>query len=352
MGNKKTIQIGQRTIGSGHPVYIVAEISANHRQDFDEAVKLIHAAKQAGADAVKFQTYTPDTLTIDCDAADFRHGEGSLWEHKSLYELYQSAYMPWEWQPQLKQVAAGIDIDFFSTAYDHSAVDFLEAMDVPAYKIASFELIDLPLIKRVAETGKPVFLSTGMATLAEIENAVRVANDSGADRIVLLKCTSAYPAGADHMNLRTLTHMANHFGLPCGLSDHSLGHTCVVAAVALGAVMVEKHFTLSRHSDSADSGFSTEPEEFKAMVEDIRMVEMALGKVKYGPNPSEAESLKFRRSLYIVEDVEQGERLTTDNVRSIRPGQGLAPTFLNQVIGRKANRSLKKGTPLEWGMIG
>jgi N-acetylneuraminate synthase len=330
----------------------VAEISANHRQDFDEAVKLIHAAKKAGADAVKLQTYTPDTLTIDCQSEYFCHSEGSLWENRSLYELYRSAHMPWEWQPRLKQVAEEIGIGFFSTAYDPSSVDFLETMAVPAYKIASFELIDLPLVKRVAETGKPLFLSTGMASLTEIEDAVRVANDAGADRIVLLKCTSAYPAQADHMNLRTLRHMADHFDLPCGLSDHTLGHECAIAAVALGAVMVEKHFTLSRQSDSADSGFSTEPEEFKDLVNGIRAIERALGKVEYGPTPSETESFKFRRSLYIVADVEQGERLTADNVQSIRPGQGLAPKYVGEVIGRKATRTLKKGTPLEWGMIG
>ncbi|PID40426.1 MAG: pseudaminic acid synthase [Proteobacteria bacterium] len=348
----QTIQIGHRPIGPGHPVYIVAEISANHRQDYNEAAQLIHAAKEAGADAVKLQTYTPDTMTIDCKSEHFCHGEGSLWENKSLYELYQTAYMPWEWQPRLKEVAEKIDIDFFSTAFDRSSVEFLETMGVPAYKIASFELIDLPLIQQVAKTGKPLFLSTGMATMEEIEKAVRVANGSGADQIVLLKCTSSYPAGANNMNLKTLTHMADHFGYPCGLSDHSLGHTCAIAAVALGAMMIEKHFTLSRRNNSADSGFSAEPAEFKAMVESIRTVEMALGKATYGPNPSEAESLKFRRSLYVVADVAQGERLTADNVRSIRPGQGLAPEYMDRIIGKKANQPIKRGTPLAWCFVG
>jgi N-acetylneuraminate synthase len=348
---KKTIQIGKRSIGPGHPVYIVAEISANHRQDFDEAVRLIHAAKEAGADAVKLQTYTPDTLTIDCRTEHFCHGKGSLWKNRSLYELYQSAYMPWEWQPKLKKVAEEIDIDFFSTAYDSSSVDFLEGMDIPAYKIASFELLDLPLIKRVAETGKPIFLSVGMATLGEIEGAVAAATNAGADQIVLLKCTSAYPATAEEMNLRTIPHMETHFSLPCGLSDHTIGCSCAIAAVSLGAVMVEKHFTLSRNSASADSGFSTEPDEFKVMVEKIRTIEFALGKVNYGPNPSETESLKFRRSLFVVKDVKEGERFTSDNVRSIRPGQGLAPKHIDEVIGRKTKKMLKKGTPLSWDMI-
>lgn len=348
---KKTMQIGHRKIGPGHPVYIVAEISANHRQDFDEAVRLIHAAKQAGADAVKLQTYTPDTLTIDCDSEIFCHGKGSLWQNRSLYDLYKEAYMPWEWQPKLMRVAETFDIDFFSTAYDPSSVDFLETLDVPAYKIASFELVDLPLIKRIAKTGKPIFLSTGMATLREIEEAVAVATASGNDQLVLLKCTSAYPAGEADMNLRTLPHLADHFGFQCGLSDHTLGSDCAIAAVALGAVMIEKHFTLSRENGSADSGFSTEPDAFKAMVEKIRGIEMALGSVHYGPNPTESESLKFRRSLFVVEDVLPGERFTNQNVRSIRPGQGLLPKYVDDVIGRKAKKRLEKGTPLAWDLI-
>jgi N-acetylneuraminate synthase len=348
---KKTIQIGKRSIGPGHPVYIVAEISANHRQDFDEAVRLIHAAKHAGADAVKLQTYTPDTLTIDCHSELFYHGKGSLWQNRSLYDLYKEAYMPWEWQPRLMQLAKELDIDFFSTAYDPSSVDFLEEMGVPAYKIASFELVDLPLIERIAKTGKPVFLSTGMATLPEIEAAVAASTESGADQLVLLKCTSAYPAGKEEMNLNTLPHMANHFSIPCGLSDHTLGDGCAIAAVALGAVMIEKHFTLSRKNGSADSGFSTEPDEFMAMVERIRSMELALGSVHYGPSSTESESLTFRRSLFVVEDVMPGERFTNQNVRSIRPSQGLAPKYIDEVIGRKAKKKLEKGTPLAWDLI-
>jgi N-acetylneuraminate synthase len=348
---KKTIQIGKRSIGPGHPVYIVAEISANHRQNFDEAVRLIHAAKQSGADAVKLQTYTPDTLTIDCDSELFCHGKGSLWQNRSLYDLYKEAYMPWEWQPRLMRVAETINIDFFSTAYDSSSVDFLETLGVSAYKIASFELVDLALIKRIAKIGKPIFLSTGMATLQEIEAAVTAATDSGADQLVLLKCTSAYPACEVEMNLRTLTHMTDYFDFPCGLSDHSLGDQCAIAAVALGATMIEKHFTLSRKNGSPDSGFSTEPDEFKAMVERIRTIEMALGSVRYGPSSTENESLKFRRSLFVVEDVLPGERFTNQNVRSIRPGQGLAPKYVDEVIGRKAKKRLERGTPLSWDLI-
>jgi pseudaminic acid synthase len=347
----KPVKIGNRFVGPGHPVYIVAELSANHRQDYDEAVRLIHAAREAGADAVKLQTYTPDTMTIDCNSEPFCHGKGSLWKDRSLYELYKEAYMPWEWQPKLLRLARELDIDFFSTAYDATSVDFLETLGVPAYKIASFELVDLPLIKRIAKTGKPIFMSTGMATLQEIEAAVSVAADCGADQLILLKCTSAYPASEEEMNLRTLPHMSDHFDLPCGLSDHTSGDGCAISAVALGAVMIEKHFTLSRRNGSADSGFSIEPAEFKTMVEKIRTIEMALGSVNYGPSLTESESLKFRRSLFVVEDVLPGERFTDENVRSIRPGQGLAPKYVDDVIGRKAKKRLERGTPLSWDMI-
>jgi N-acetylneuraminate synthase len=268
-----------------------------------------------------------------------------------LYDLYKEAYMPWEWQPKLQQVAAELGVDFFSTAYDPTSVDFLETLGVTAYKIASFELVDLPLIERIAKTGKPIFLSTGMAKLQEIEDAVAVATASGAEQLVLLKCTSAYPAGEADMNLRTLPHLADHFGFQCGLSDHTLGSDCAIAAVALGAVMIEKHFTLSRKNGSADSGFSTEPDEFMAMVKRIRSIELALGAVHYGPGSTESESLTFRRSLFVVEDVMPGERFTNQNVRSIRPSQGLAPKYIDEVIGRKAKKKLEKGMPLAWDMI-
>ena len=345
------ISIGSRAIGPGHPVYIVAELSANHRQDFDEAVRLIHAAQEAGADAVKVQTYTPDTLTIDCDSPLFRHGKESLWQDRSLYDLYQEAYMPWEWQPKLQRCAADAGIDFFSTAYDATSVDFLEALDVPAYKIASFELVDIPLINRIAETGKPMILSTGMATLVEIEEAVRTIKNVGENDICLLKCVSAYPSSFEAMNLNTLGHMAGHFSLPCGLSDHSMGYLGAVAAVPLGACMIEKHFTLSRENGSVDSAFSMDPSDFKIMVEQIRSVEKALGKVHYGVDDEEAESFRFRRSLFVVEDICEGELLTSGNVRSIRPGHGLSPKYMEDVIGRRASKTIRKGTPLTWEMV-
>jgi pseudaminic acid synthase len=347
----RTIQIGNRLIGPGHPVYIVAEMSANHRQDYDEAVRLIHVAREAGADAIKLQTYTPDTLTIDCRSKLFSHGKGSLWQDRWLYDLYREAYMPWEWQGKLKKLAEGLGIGFFSTVYDLTSVDFLEEIGVPAYKIASFELVDLPLIQRVAATGKPIFLSTGMATLSEIEEAVAAATSAGADQLVLLKCTSAYPAMPEEMNLKTIPHMANHFNSLCGLSDHTIGGSRAIAAVALGAVMIEKHFTLSRENGSPDSRFSAEPDEFRMMVDEIRNIEAALGEVKYGPGKSENESYKFRRSLFIVKDINEGELLTGKNIRSIRPGHGLQPKYYGDVIGKRAKKKLIKGTPLSWDLI-
>ena len=268
----KPVKIGNRFIGPGHPVYIVAELSANHRQDYDEAVRLIHAAKDTGADAVKLQTYTPDTMTIDIDLELFRHGKGSLWAGRTLYDLYTEAYTPWEWQPKLKKIANDLGLDLFSTAFDPSAVDFLEEMGVPVHKVASFEIVDIALIEKMARTGKPLIISTGMATLAEIEEAVQTARNAGATQIALLKCTSAYPAPPEEMNLRTIPHLAQAFDVPVGLSDHSLGIAVPVAAVALGACIVEKHFTLSRDDTGPDSAFSLEPREFKKMVTAINGV--------------------------------------------------------------------------------
>ena len=261
----KRFQIGAKEIGKGSPVYIVAEISANHNQDFEQAVRLLHAAKEAGADAVKLQTYTPDTITIDCDNEYFRIGKGTLWEGKNLYQLYGEAYTPWEWQPKLKQIANELGLDLFSTPFDPTAVDFLEDMNVPVHKIASFEIVDLPLVRYIAQTGKPIIMSTGMATLAEIEEAVQTIWATGNTQLILLKCTSAYPAPPEEMNLRTIPHLAEAFGVPVGLSDHTLGIAVPVAAVALGACIVEKHFTLSRDVPGPDSAFSLEPHEFKAM---------------------------------------------------------------------------------------
>jgi N-acetylneuraminate synthase len=345
------VRIAGRPIGAGHPVYVVAELSANHGQRQDGAVALIRAAKEAGADAVKIQTYTPDTITLRSDREPFRIGGGTLWDGRTLHELYGEAYTPWEWQPKLKAIANELGLDLFSSPFDPTSVDFLEGMGVPAYKVASFELVDIPLVERVARTGKPLIMSTGMATLAEIEEAVSAARRAGAKEIALLKCTSAYPAPPADMNLRTIPHLAEAFGVPVGLSDHTLGIAVPAAAVALGASIVEKHLTLSRATPGPDSAFSLEPAEFKAMVEAIRTVERGLGRVHYGVTAREAASRVFRRSLFVVKDVAAGEVLTEENVRSIRPGHGLPPKHLPEVLGRRAARRLEKGTPLTWEVI-
>ena len=348
----KQIKINDKYISSTEPVYIIAEISANHNQDYDEAVRLVRAAKDAGADAVKLQTYTPDTLTIDSDKGYFRIGEGTLWEGRNLYDLYSEAYTPWEWYPKLKQVASDLKMDIFSTAFDPTAVDFLEEMKVPIHKVASFEIVDIPLIEKMARTGKPLIISTGMATLGEIEEAVLAARKAGASEIALLKCTSAYPAPPEEMNLQTIPHLSEAFGVPVGISDHTLGIEVPIAAVALGACIVEKHFTLSRSVPGPDSAFSLEPQEFKAMVGAIRIAEKALGRVRYGVSEEEAKSRIFRRSLFVVKDVKAGEVFTKDNVRSIRPGYGLHPRHLRQILGSRAAMDVERGTPFGWEMVG
>jgi pseudaminic acid synthase len=341
------IEINDQRIGPGYLTYVIAEMSANHSQDFDQAVKILEAAKEAGADAIKLQTYTPDTLTIDCDSEYFQI-RGTLWDGRTLYDLYSEAYMPWEWQPKLKAIAEEIGIDLFSTAYDSSAVDFLEEMGVPLHKVASFENVDIPLIQKMARTGKPLIISTGMATLGEIEEAVEAARNAGATQIALLKCTSAYPAPPEEMNLRTIPHLAEAFHVLVGLSDHTLGIAVPVAAAALGACIVEKHFTLSRDIPGPDSAFSLEPHEFKVMVEAIRTAEKALGEVRYGVSEREAQSRVFRRSLFVVKDMKAGEIFTEENVRSVRPGYGLPPKHLKDVLGRRAVRDIARGTPLSW----
>jgi len=345
------VDINGRKIGPGFPIYIVAELSANHRQKLDEAIELIRVAKEAGADAVKLQAYTPDTMTIQCDKPEFRIGGGTLWDGKTLYDLYSEAYMPWEWQPKLKKLADDLGIDLFSTPYDRTAVDFLEEIGVPAYKVASFEIVDIPLIEYIASKGKPIILSTGMATLEEIDEAVQAARKAGASQIALLKCTSVYPAPPEEMNLRTIPDLAKKFRVPVGLSDHTMGISVPVAAVALGACIVEKHFTLSRSIPSLDSAFSLEPQEFKAMVEAIRTAEKAMGEVNYETTKQEAKSRVFRRSLFVAKDVKAGEMFTGENVRCIRPGYGLHPRYLKEVLGRQATRDIKQGTPLSWELV-
>jgi N-acetylneuraminate synthase len=347
---KKHITIHNRPIGPGYLTYIIAEMSANHNQDFDQAVRIIQAAKEAGADAIKLQTYTPDTITIDSDQECFQI-KRTIWAGHNLYDLYGEAYTPWEWQPKLKQVANDLGMDCFSSPFDHTAVDFLEAMDVPAYKVASPELIDIPLIQKMARTDKPLIMSTGMATLAEIDEAVRAVRAAGAPQLALLKCTSAYPSPPEDMHLHTIPHLSEAFQVPVGLSDHTTGVAVPVAAVALGACIVEKHFTLSRDMPGPDSAFSLEPHEFRAMVEAVRSAEQALGSVRYEVTEREQASRVFRRSLFVVQDIQAGEVFTAAHVRSIRPGHGLHTRHINEVLGRRATRDITRGTPLEWTMI-
>jgi pseudaminic acid synthase len=331
--------------------FIVAEISANHGQSFKRAVALIKKAKEAGADAVKFQCYTPDTLTINCDNKYFRI-KHPKWGGQTLYQLYQKAYTPWNWLKELKKIAEDLGLVFFATAFDKTAVDFLEDLDVPIHKIASFELVDLPLIEYIAKTKKPLILSTGMATLKEIEEAVDTAKKAGTKDIILLKCVSSYPARPEEMNLRTIPDMAKRFNLPVGLSDHTIGVATSIAAVCLGAKLVEKHFCLSRKIETPDSFFSLEPREFKLLVENIRIAEKALGKVHYGLTEDEKKSRVFRRSLFVVKDIRKEDIFNEENVRSIRPAYGLPPKYLKFILGKKAKKDIKKGTPLKWELMG
>jgi N-acetylneuraminate synthase len=345
------ITIGQRKVGRGHPVYLVAEVSANHHQKFDQAVKIIQAAKDAGADAVKLQTYTPDTITIASNRPEFRISSGTIWDGRSLYDLYGDAHTPWDWQPRLKVLANSLGLDLFSTPFDPTAVDFLEKMNVPVHKVASFELVDIPLIQKIARTGKPMIMSTGMATIEEIEEAVQAARQAGAEQIALLKCTSAYPSPPEEMNLRSIPELFRRFDVPVGLSDHTMGTAVPVAAVALGACIIEKHFTLSRSEPGPDSSFSLEPHEFKAMAEAVRVSEKALGEIHFGIEAQEASSRVFRRSLFVVQDVKRGEAFTLENVRSIRPGYGLHTRHLSEILGQHAACDIERGTPLSWDLV-
>ncbi|MFH1318251.1 MAG: pseudaminic acid synthase [Candidatus Omnitrophota bacterium] len=331
-------------------VFIVAEVSANHGQDFKNAVSLIKGIKKSGADAVKFQTYTPDTLTIDSRNKYFmvKHPR---WGGQTLYQLYKKAYTPWKWFKKLKEVTDDLGLLFFSTAFDKTAVDFLEELDVPIHKIASFELVDLPLIEYMAKTKKPLILSTGMADISEIEAAVNTARNAGAKEIMLLKCVSSYPADPAEMNLKTISHMSDLFASPVGLSDHTLGGGVSVAAVSLGAKMIEKHVTLARKADNPDSFFSIEIDELKNLVDNIRIVEKALGKVYYGLAKGEEGGRVLRRSLFVVKDIKRGELFTEQNIRSIRPAAGLSPKYFGKVLGKKAAIGIKKGTPLDWRLV-
>lgn len=335
---------------SRQPSYIIAEISANHNGSIERAEAIVRAAADAGADAVKLQTYTADTITIPCDNEFFRI-KGTLWEGKTLHTLYQEAYTPWEWQPRLKALANDLGMDCFSTPFDATAVDFLEEMNVPCHKVASFEVVDIPLLKKIASTGKPVIMSTGMASLAEIDEAVTTLRENGSRELALLKCTSAYPAPPEEANLRTIPHLAQAFNCVAGLSDHTLGSAVAVGAVVVGARIIEKHFTLARADGGSDSAFSMEPDEFKQMVQDIRTVEKALGSVCYDLTPKQKESKVFRRSLFVVKDMAAGEVFTEENVRSIRPGYGLPPRFLPLVLGRRSSKPITRGTPLAFALL-
>lgn len=341
------MEINGRIIGDGHPAYIIAEMSANHAGSMERALELIHAAKDAGADCVKIQTYTADTMTIDCHNEYFQIEKGT-WEGENLYGLYQKAYTPWEWQEQLRDEAAKVGIDFLSTPFDPLSVAFLEELGVHFYKIASFELVDIPLLERVAAKNKPIVMSTGMGTLEEIQEAVDAIYSTGNRQLALMKCSSAYPAKPEEMNLRTIQDLKERFGVPVGLSDHSMGAFSAATAVAMGANLIEKHFCISRAVKNPDAVFSMEPQEFRQMVEQVREVEQAMGTVCYGITSQEESNACFRRSLFVVQDIAAGEMLTPENIRSIRPAYGLKPKHYQEVLGRTAKRALKRGTPLSF----
>ena len=346
------IQIAGRSVGPGHPPFVIAEMSGNHNQSLPRALELVEAAARAGAHALKLQTYTADTMTLDVQGDGFQIRDGgSLWRDASLYQLYQQAHTPWEWHEPLFARARELGMLAFSTPFDESAVEFLESIGAPCYKIASFENIDLPLIRRVARTGKPMIISTGMASLAELEECVDAARAAGCHDLVLLKCTSTYPASPENTNVMTIPHMRELFGCQVGLSDHTMGVGASVAAVALGATVIEKHFTLRRADGGVDSSFSLEPAELGQLVIETERAWQSLGQVRYGPTPAERPSLQFRRSLYVVRDVQPGETLTRENVRAIRPGLGLAPKHLEEVLGRTVTQALARGTPLSWAVL-
>jgi pseudaminic acid synthase len=348
----KDVRFGHRFIGPGHPTFVIAEISANHLQSWELCQKLVQAAIDAGADCVKLQTYTPDTMTLDVDRPEFRINTGTIWDGTTLYKLYEGAFTPWEWHEPIYRMCKEQGVEFFSSPFDATSVDFLEALNVPAWKIASFELVDLPLIRRCAATRKPLIISTGMAVLAEIDEAVRTAREAGATEIVLLKTNSAYPAPPEEMNLRTIAHLSQAFGVPAGLSDHTLGTAVPIAAVALGACAIEKHICVERALGGPDAAFSLEPQEFAEMIRGIRVAEKALGTVSYALTEKQKSSRGFRRSLFVVADMAPGEAFTAENVRAIRPAHGLHTREYDRVLGRHATRAITRGTPLDWSLVG
>lgn len=352
MTKPASIRIGNFDVGPDSPPFIIAEMSGNHNGSLERALALVDAAGRAGAQALKLQTYTADTMTLDLDRGEFFISDpGSLWKGTSLYKLYQQAHTPWDWHEPIFKRARELGMAAFSTPFDSTAVDFLEKLDVPCYKIASFENVDLPLIRKVASTGKPVIISTGMASVGEISEAVNAARGAGCKNLVLLKCTSSYPAPPDHSNLRSIPHLHELFQCQVGLSDHTLGIGAAIASVALGATVIEKHFTLRREEGGVDSAFSLEPAELKSLVEESARARAALGGVAYGVSELEAKSLQFRRSLYVVRDLKKGDTLTAENVRAIRPGLGLAPKHLEAVLGYRVGRDVARGTPMSWDLV-
>lgn len=346
------MQINGRHISRGQRPYLIAEMSGNHNHSLDRALEIVTAAAISGADAIKLQTYTAETITLDCNTPDFMiDDKESLWYGRRLYELYQDAHTPWDWHKPIMDHAKSLGIDCFSSPFDTTAVDFLEDLGTPAYKIASFEVIDLPLIREVAKTGKPVIISTGMASVVEIGEAVRVCREAGNEQVCILKCTSTYPAIPEHTNIATIPNMRTTFGCEVGLSDHTMGSGVAVGAVALGAVLIEKHFTLARADGGVDSSFSLEPSEMRTLREETERVWQALGKVTYGGTAAEEGSRQFRRSLYVAEDMKPGEAFTSKNLRSVRPGFGLDPKHFDVLLGKRVNQALKRGTPVSWQMI-
>lgn len=349
--NLKHVKIKNRTIGEGYPVYVIAEMSANHAGDIQKAKDIMYMAKECGADCIKLQTYTPDTITINCNNNYFQINKGT-WNGENLYQLYEKAYTPWEWQKELKEVADNIGIDFFSTPFDNTAVDFLEDIGVEFYKISSFELVDIPLIKYVASKGKPIIMSTGMANLGEIEEAVQAVYSEGNNKLILLKCSSAYPAIPEDMNLKTIRNMSDAFNVPVGFSDHSMGSIGAVTAIALGACVIEKHVCMSREDKNPDSSFSMEPHELRQLIKDIRAAETAIGKVSYDVSEKEKDNRVLRKSIFVTKDIQAGDVLTSDNIRVIRPGHGMKPKYYNEVLGKVILCDVKRGTPLKMNMIG
>ncbi|MCU0842735.1 MAG: pseudaminic acid synthase [Thiobacillaceae bacterium] len=346
------LRIARREIGRHAPPFVIAEMSGNHNQSLDRALEIVEAAARAGAHALKLQTYTADTMTLDLAEGEFFISDpNSLWKGSSLHELYRQAHTPWEWHRPIMRRARELGMIVFSTPFDETAVDFLETLEVPCYKIASFENTDLPLIRKAAATGKPLIVSTGMATLAELDDLVRAAREAGCRDLVLLKCTSTYPATPENSNLLTIPHLRELFDCEVGLSDHTLGIGAAVASVALGATVIEKHFTLRRADGGVDATFSMEPEEMRALVVESERAWQALGRVRYGPSEAERQSMVFRRSLYVAADMQAGDALSRENLRLIRPGYGLAPKYFETVLGKRVNRAVRRGTPLSWDLL-